>query len=199
LLISKQKGGASPVWRKEGIYLCHMQIRTATTADVPLLTVFVNSAYRGESSKKGWTTEADLLDGIRTSEASLIKMIQNPAAVILLAEENGEIFGCVYLEQKLKVLYLGMLTVKPELQGKGIGALLMQKAEDRAHQLGCNKIQMTVITLRDSLIAFYQRRGFYDTGERLPFPDDPAFGIPKQPLRFLVMEKRLQHNRDSAA
>ena len=174
-----------------------MSIRSATTTDVPLLNVFVNNAYRGESSKKGWTTEADLLDGIRTSEASLKKMLQNPAAVILLAEEKEEIIGCVYLEQKTDVLYLGMLTVKPDLQGKGTGALLLQKAEDRACQLGCRKIQMTVITLRESLIAFYQRRGFYDTGERIPFPDDPAFGIPKQQLQFLVMEKQLQQDHNT--
>ena len=174
-----------------GGYLCAMQIRTATAADAANLDVFVNNAYRGESSKVGWTTEADLLDGIRTSEDSLKKMIQHPSAVILVAEEGDNIKGCVYLEQKGEVLYLGMLTVKPDTQGKGIGALLMQKAEERAQHLGCRKIQMTVITARESLIAYYQRRGFFDTGERAPFPDDPAFGIPKQPLEFMVMEKRL--------
>lgn len=175
-----------------------MRTRIATVEDVPFLNVFVNSAYRGDSSRKGWTTEADLLDGIRTSEESLKKMIQLPSAVILVAEEEGNINGCVYLEQKEDVLYLGMLTVSPALQGKGIGALLMQKAEEHARLLRCVKIQMTVITLRDSLIAFYERRGFHDTGERIPFPDDPAFGIPKQPLQFLVMEKQLKHQRDSA-
>lgn len=168
-----------------------MQFRFATTADAALLDVLVNSAYRGESSKKGWTTEADLLDGIRTSAESLEKMIQQPSTVILLAEENSEIEGCVYLEKKGDALYLGMLTVKPELQRKGIGDLLMNKAEERARKLGCRKIQMTVITARDSLIAYYQRRGYRDTGERLPFPDDPAFGIPKQPLLFMIMEKNL--------
>jgi predicted N-acetyltransferase YhbS len=175
-----------------GNYICNMQLRPATDTDIVLLNVFVNSAYRGDSSKKGWTTEADLLDGIRTSELALKQMIRHRSAVVLLAEENDEIEGCVYLEQKGNVLYLGMLTVKPELQGKGIGALLMQKAEERAQDLGCNKIQMTVITARANLIAYYQRRGFRDTGERMPFPDDPSFGIPKQPLEFMVMEKQLQ-------
>lgn len=168
-----------------------MQFRFATTADAALLDVLVNSAYRGESSKKGWTTEADLLDGIRTSAESLEKMIQQPSTVILLAEENSEIEACVYLEKKGDALCLGMLTVKPELQRKGIGDLLLNKAEERARNLGCRKIQMTVITARHSLIAYYQRRGYRDTGERLPFPDDPAFGIPKQPLLFMIMEKNL--------
>ena len=148
----------------------------------------VNSAYRGDSSRKGWTTEADLLDGIRTSEESLEEMISRPNAVILLAEvENLE--GCVYLEQQDKTLYLGMLTVKPDLQGKGLGAKLMEASEDRASKLGCQKIRMTVITDRDELIAYYKRKGFEDSGKRAPFPNDPKFGIPKKPLEFMVMEK----------
>lgn len=169
-----------------------MEIRPATLADVPALDRLVNSAYRGDSSRQGWTTEADLLDGIRTSEASLTRMIQNPNAVILIAEEEREMQACVYLEQQADVLYLGMLTVKPEFQGKGIGAKLMEASEERAKSLGCRAIQMTVITARDSLIAYYKRKGFEDTGERKPFPNDPAFGIPKQPLEFMVMEKKTQ-------
>lgn len=165
-----------------------MMIRPATLGDVCELNLLVNGAYRGEGAKKGWTTEADLLDGVRTSEPALTAMIQKPNAVILLAENEG-IEGCVYLEQKKEVLYLGMLTVKPQLQGNGIGAMLMHAAEERATALGCAKIQMTVITVRESLIAYYERKGFADTGERVPFPNDPALGIPKIPLEFLVMEK----------
>ena len=168
-----------------------MLIRPATLADVSALDQLVNSAYRGDSSRKGWTTEADLLDGIRTSEESLSNMIRQPDSVILVLEENGILNACVYLEQQGSVLYLGMLTVKPELQAKGLGSLMMKAAEERAVSLGCNAIQMTVITERESLISYYQRKGFVDTGARKPFPADPAFGIPKKPLQFLVMEKRL--------
>lgn len=172
-------------------YLRGMKIRPATLADLPALDRLVNSAYRGESSKQGWTTEADLLGGIRTSEASLSAMIKKPDAVILLAEED-ELQACVYLEKQADMLYLGMLTVKPTLQGRGLGALLMQASEEKAKAWHCRAVQMTVITVRDSLIAYYNRKGYADTGERKPFPDDPAFGIPKQPLEFMVMEKRLQ-------
>lgn len=168
-----------------------MKIRPAELSDVSALNALVNSAYRGDSSRAGWTTEADLLDGIRTSEAALKEMILHPHAVILLLEDGPELKGCVYLEQKDTVLYLGMLTVKPSLQGQGSGALLMSAAEERARALGCSAIQMTVITARESLISYYQRKGFADTGERKPFPNDPAFGIPKQPLEFLVMEKKM--------
>lgn len=171
-------------------YFSCMKIRLATIDDIPALNRLVNGAYRGDSSKKGWTTEADLLDGIRTSETSLEEMIGRDNAVILIAEENI-IEGCVYLEQQGEALYLGMLTVKPELQGKGLGAQLLAAAEDRAKELRCKKIKMTVITVRSELIAYYQRKGFEDTGERVPFPTDPKFGIPKQPLKFLVMEKMI--------
>ena len=168
-----------------------MNIRKATKQDIPSLNKLVNSAYRGDSSKAGWTTEADLLDGIRTSEASLTEMIDRNDAVILLAEEKDQLKGCVYLEQQDDALYLGMLTVNPQLQGQGIGANLMRAAEQRAKNIGCKKIRMTVITTRKELIAYYERKGYVDTGERKPFPNDPKFGIPKQPIEFMVMEKTL--------
>ena len=168
-----------------------MNTREATLNDIPALNALVNGAYRGESSKGGWTTEADLLGGIRTSEEALMEMINKPNAVILVAENNNQLQGCVYLEQQQDALYLGMLTVMPLLQGKGLGAQLLTAAEERAYRLGLPKIKMTVITVRDELIAWYKRKGFIDTGEREPFPNDPKFGIPKQPLEFLVMEKKL--------
>lgn len=169
-----------------------MNIRKASLKDIPSLNILVNSAYRGEGSKKGWTTEADLLDGIRTTERTLTEMLKRPDAVIVLAEEETDIKACVYLEKQGDALYLGMLTVKPELQGKGIGATLMTAAEDHALYVGCNKIRMTVITARKELIEYYQRKGYQDSGERKPFPDDPEFGIPKQDLEFFVMEKELK-------
>lgn len=173
-------------------YLSKMNIRAATIVDIPILNTLVNGAYRGEGSKKGWTTEADLLGGIRTSEASLAEMLNAPNKVILLAHVEKRLQGCVYLEQQSDVLYLGMLTVQPELQGKGIGKQLMKAAEERAIELGCKRISMTVITARDTLIAYYTRKGYVDTCERKAFPDDPKFGIAKQPLEFMVMEKSLK-------
>src|SRR5688572_14890412 len=128
-----------------------MTLRQADKSDISSINDLVNSAYRGEGSKKGWTTEADLLDGIRTDEESLEEMLTRPNAIILLAELDNDIKGCVFLEQQADKLYLGMLTVKPELQGKGIGATLMAASELRAKQLGCKKISMTVITVRDAL------------------------------------------------
>ncbi|MBD2752471.1 GNAT family N-acetyltransferase [Spirosoma validum] len=164
-------------------------ISVATEQDVPRLNRLVNSAYRGESSKKGWTSEADLLDGIRTDEEGLRIMLRNPDVTILTYEENGQLLGCVALETKGQDLYLGMLTVSPEAQTSGIGKKIVASAEQIAREQDYRAITMTVIAVRHELIAWYERRGYQATGEKRPFPDDPRFGLPKQPLEFIVMEK----------
>lgn len=166
-------------------------ISLATEPDIPALNVLVNSAYRGDSSRKGWTTEADLLDGIRTDEDALRTMLQNPTVIILTYKQGEQLLGCVYLETKGQNLYLGMLTVAPDAQASGIGKQLLSAAEQIALEQQCRAVTMTVITQRHELIAWYQRQGYEPTGETQPFPDNPRFGLPKQPLAFIVMEKRL--------
>ena len=156
-------------------------ISAATIQDIPELNVLINSAYRGESSKKGWTTEEHLLDGIRTDEENLSELLQKENVTILKYTANNKIIGSVYLEKQDKKLYLGMLTVSPELQGCGVGKKLMQAAEDFARNAQLDKISMTVISVRKELIAYYERRGYKNTGETKPFPmHDPKFGLPKQ-------------------
>ncbi|WP_019988834.1 GNAT family N-acetyltransferase [Rudanella lutea] len=175
--------------------MASVQIMPATEADVPRLNTLVNSAYRGESSRRGWTTEADLLDGVRTTEKSLQALLQDPHITILNYVQDGELIGCVCLENKGTALYLGMLTVSPDAQANGIGKHLMQAAEAHALAHGCSKITMTVLPMRHELVAFYERRGFRATGETHAFPsDDPNFGLPKLPLEFIVMEKELRPN-----
>lgn len=165
-------------------------IAPATKEDIAALNQLVNSAYRGDSSRKGWTTEADLLDGIRTDPEALEDMMDQPGAVILkCTDSRGELRGCVFLKKTESQLYLGMLTVSPELQGGGIGKKLLDASEQYARERGCTKIIMTVISVRKELIAWYERKGFRTTGEKSPFPSDPRFGIPKQDLEFVVMEK----------
>ncbi|MPR34658.1 GNAT family N-acetyltransferase [Salmonirosea aquatica] len=170
-------------------------MKKATSTDLSELTQLINSAYRGDSSRKGWTTEADLLGGIRTSETSLAETIAQPNTAILLHrdETTDALIGCVYLEQKGDLMYLGMLTVSPEIQAQGIGRKLLQEAETYAHSLGCQAVEMTVISQRAELIAWYERRGFALTGETRPFPmNDPRFGEPKMDLEFVVMRKGLE-------
>jgi N-acetylglutamate synthase-like GNAT family acetyltransferase len=168
-------------------------ISTATVADIDELNMLVNSAYRGDSSRKGWTTEADLLDGIRTDSEGLLETISRSDSQILkYLNEEGKIIGCVHLEMKGNKLYLGMLTVSPTLQNGGIGKQLLAAAEQVALEKQCDSIYMTVLTERTELIDWYKRHGYSLTGETQPFPmNNPRFGLPKKHLEFVVMQKQL--------
>ena len=169
-----------------------MPIRKATVNDIPELVQLINSAYRGESSKKGWTTEADLLDGARISIDSLASMLEKPGVTMLLyCNEINSIEGCMYLQQQDNKLYLGLLTVAPQLQAKGIGKQLLTAAENHAHAVQCTVITMTVISIRRELVAWYERHGYQPTGETKPLPADSAVGLPRQALELIVMEKTI--------
>jgi ribosomal protein S18 acetylase RimI-like enzyme len=169
-------------------------ITKSTIEDVSLLNTLINSAYRGESSKKGWTTEANILKGLRTTEQELTETIQNTKNTILKFTDNNQIIGCVLLVEKEQELYLGMLTVSPELQNSGVGKKLLQQAELHALELGLPKIIMTVISVRDELIAWYKRNGYEDTGAKEPFPaSDVHIPITEVPLEFIVLEKRVSN------
>lgn len=168
-------------------------ITKATEADIPHLNVLINSAYRGESSKKGWTTEANILEGLRTTETELLATIQNPTNTLFKFTEHNKILGCVLLVAKEQEMYLGMLTVAPELQNSGIGRKLLLQAETHARALELSKIVMTVISVRTELIAWYVRNGYVETGVREPFPaSEVHIPISTEPLEFLVLEKKLQ-------
>ncbi len=167
-----------------------MPITKASAIDVPELNILVNSAYRGEESKKGWTSEADMLDGLRIDEATLKTYFNDEAITILKhTDDNGQITGCVYLEVKEQKLYVGMFSVSPVLQGKGVGRALLEAAEVIAKQLNCHTLTMTVIRTRAELISWYERRGYAFTGEIQPFHAHGRFGSPKQLIELIVMEK----------
>lgn len=167
-------------------------ITQAKLTDVSELNTLINSAYRGETSKKGWTTEANLLEGLRTTEEELTELIANPINTIVKFTDRETIIGCVLLVQKENQLYLGMLTVSPELQNSGVGKKLLQQAEMHARKIGLPKIVMTVISVREELIAWYKRNGYSDTGAREPFPaSDVHIPIVDKPLEFIVLEKRV--------
>jgi ribosomal protein S18 acetylase RimI-like enzyme len=170
----------------------NQDVKKATLADAPAINQLVNSAYRGDASRQGWTTEADLLDGTRIDEAAVAELIAQPNTTVLTYSEADTILGCVELRSEKSKLYLGMLSVAPNTQGKGIGKKLMAAAEDHARSLGIATIFMTVISVRKELIDWYVRHGYRLTGERKPFAvPDARWGIPKQQLEFVVLEKKL--------
>jgi ribosomal protein S18 acetylase RimI-like enzyme len=168
--------------------------RAAEAADVPRIVALVESAYRGDVSRRGWTTEADFLDGQRTDPVGVAQIIGTPGNRILLAERDGELLACCQLEHQGDACYFGMFAVAPSLQGGGVGKQMMTQAERiAAQEWKCTQMQMTVITIRHELIAWYERRGYRRSGVFKPFPyGDARFGIPKrEDLQFEVLVKNL--------
>lgn len=174
----------------------HPDIRPATHSDINVLHALVESAYRGDSARKGWTHEADLLDGQRTDIAMLASVIDDLDQRILVAMRGEAMVGCVQISRKSNdTSYLGLLTVEPTRQGSGLGKLLITAAEEFAKkEFNARWMEMTVIRQRDELIEYYERRGYIPTGEERPFPlEDPRFGLPKTgALAFVVLTKQLE-------
>ena len=175
--------------------MSELSLRPAAPDDVPALHRLIESAYRGDSAKAGWTHEADLLGGQRTDEVELRDILADASRVILLAEVEGVLTGCVQVaDQGQGLAYLGLLTVDPARQAGGLGRVLIEAAEAQAvARFGATRMEMTVIRQRGELIAWYERRGYRLTGETRPFPlDDERFGLPQtRELEFVVLEKTL--------
>lgn len=172
-----------------------LHLRTASVDDSARIAELVNSAYRGDSSRAGWTTEADLLGGQRTDEEAIADMVGRSDEAILLHEEDGRLLSCVHLQRTGDDCYLGMLTVEPTQQGRGLGRQMLEAAERwAAGEWRSQAVHMTVIAQRLELIAWYERRGYHKTGARKPFPKgDPRFGLPLRPdLVFEVLRKTLR-------
>jgi len=169
-----------------------MEILTATEHDAEAIAALVNSGYRGDYSRQGWTSEVELLGGTRIDAHELKLVMQRESTVVLKCVEDGKIISCVELAVHYNKLYLGMLTVEPTLQAQGVGKQMLTAANAYAQEKGCKTIYMTVISERTELIAWYGRHGFLPTGEEKPFDNtNPVFGLPKRPLKFIVLEKLL--------
>lgn len=175
-----------------------LRFRSAGADDVEAIVALTESAYRGDASRVGWTTEADLLDGQRTDAQEVAALIANPAVRLLLAERDQQLVASCVLERLLDGHagdgYFGMFSVRPTAQGHGTGRALLAEAERIAHdEWHCPAMRMTVISVRAELIAWYERRGYRRTGEGKPFPyGDARFGIPKRDdLRFEWLVKPL--------
>jgi len=168
-----------------------LNIIKAQPADVPEMVALVNSAYRGEFSKQGWTSESHLLKGIRIDEAEMTGYFARPEITLLkYVTDDDRINGMVYLEQINSArLYLGMLTVNPLLQAVGIGRQLLTAADEHARKLECKAVKISVITSRAELIAWYERRGFVATGKIMPLVTQTS--IAKVPVSLMIMEKQL--------
>ena len=172
-----------------------MIIEPATAADLPTVHALIESAYRGDSARRGWSHEADLLDGQRTDQAALAEQLADPAQAILVARDGDGLAGCVAISDRGRdTAYIGLVTVDPERQATGLGRRLLSAAEAYAtHHFAAKRAEMTVISVRKELISWYERRGYALTGEQRPFPaTDPRFGLPQRDdLVFVVLAKLL--------
>lgn len=172
-----------------------LDFRKAGETDIEDIVALVEGSYRGDSSRTGWTTEADLLDGMRIDAQRVREDLERDGSLVLLGERDGHTLACANICIENGAGYFGMFSVVPDLQGGGIGKQMLAEAERIARddwQLPV--MRMTVIDIRDELIAFYERRGYHRTGIHKPFPyGDDRFGIPKRnDLRFEVLEKDLR-------
>ena len=156
-----------------------LSFRPAEAGDVPALAAMINAAYRGDGGRTGWTDETRLLGGRRIDQEGLRALLDGPESLILLGLQGADTVGSVHLRQLAPpYAYLGMLVVRPDCQGQGVGRRLMGEAELTVRRLwGAQRLQMTVISLREDLIAYYRRRGWRPTGERRPFPTDDALSV----------------------
>lgn len=167
--------------------------RTAHQADTPAIVELVESAYRGEASRAGWTTEADLLHGQRTDPRGVAEVIADPRGRMLLAECDGDLVACCQLADRGGHAYFGMFAVGPSWQGAGLGKAVLAEAERISREeWHATELHMTVISMRDDLIAWYERRGYQRTGKMMPFPyGDERYGIPQRDdLEFELLVKR---------
>ena len=170
-------------------------IRSAVAEDAAHIAALAQSAYRGEASRRGWTTEADLLDGQRIDAAMVGDLVARPHSAILLAcEGERELVACVHVEARGEAAHLGLFAVSPERQGSGLGRRLLAYAEGYVRRTwGAAVVELDVIHQRGELIAWYERRGYRLTGTTAPFPaHDPRFGRPRAAdLHFVTLAKRL--------
>ncbi|MFD7432280.1 GNAT family N-acetyltransferase [Streptomyces sp. NPDC059814] len=171
-----------------------LTFRDATDADVPALVELIQSAYRGDSSRAGWTTEADILQGRRTDPQGVRAVVEAPGSRMLVVERDGVPVACCQLEHRGEAAYFGMFAVRPSLQGGGLGKVIIAEAERTVRESwGAREMHMTVISVREDLIAWYERRGYRRTGRMSPFPyGDERFGIPQRDdLAFELLVKDL--------
>ncbi len=171
-----------------------LTVRPAVPADVDAITALVQSAYRGDSSRAGWTTEADLLDGQRIDADEVAAKAGSAHGEVLVAEDDQDVIvACCEIERRsAEVGYFGMFAVEPRLQSAGLGRVVLAAAEARARELwSVTTMEMTVIEQRAELIAWYERRGYQRTGEVRPFPyGDETKGAPRRDdLCFVVLIK----------
>jgi ribosomal protein S18 acetylase RimI-like enzyme len=164
----------------------------ATIADVPALAALIERAYRGPEAAKGWTNESEILTGPRSSPEEIASLVRDREARFVTARDGQRIAACALVKKEEGGAYFGMFAIDPDLQGGGLGKLMMRHSEEAARVLwGSKSMRLTVISLRARLIEWYERRGYVRTGESEPFPFDTAAGALRTDFDLTVLRKKL--------
>ncbi|MFZ3053200.1 MAG: GNAT family N-acetyltransferase [Sulfuricurvum sp.] len=170
-----------------------MIFRHATLNDIPTLASLINHSYRGESSRAGWTTEADLLSGKRIDETGIMQLLNDPESIILIAQSDETILATIHAHHEADTVHFGLFAVEPSLQGGGIGKELLAFAESEAiRKWGVSTAVMEVITHRSELIEYYERRGYICTGETVTFPESDLWDKKVDFLELTRLKKYLK-------
>ena len=166
----------------------YVNIKAADQSHIDMIFSLVNRSYRGSSSKLGWTTEADLLTGLRIDQVG-IQSLLNQGIILIACQADNKVVGTVYVECRKNEGYIGLLAVEPTIQASGLGKRLLSEAERWIVNHGLDRAIMTVVGLRKELIAFYNRRGYYANGREFPFD---CGGLSQQlvPLTLIELEKK---------
>lgn len=173
----------------------NVTLRQAVPADIPTLVALLDRCYRND---EGWTNEANLIGGIRTTAEEMQKTLDNDNIYLFVFEnpnQKGEILGCISVDfspvDGKPSAYIGTFAVAPELQGKGVGNVMLSAVETFAQRhaktKGLTHLSMSILSHRPELLAYYQRRGYVLTGEKIPFPTDGNNGEPKRDDLFLEL------------
>jgi len=168
--------------------------RLAEEKDTDDIVALVESAYRGEKSKQGWTSEAYFINGQRTDAEEVSSLMCRENSALVLCFDNDELLATIQIQKNDDECYLGMFAVQPQKQSSGIGSMLLKQAENYAQQQwSCRVMRMLVISIRQELIEWYQRKGYRSTGEKQRFPyHEPRFGLPaRDDLMLDTYEKQL--------
>jgi GNAT superfamily N-acetyltransferase len=169
-----------------------LTFRYAKPPDAPAIRALIERCYRGDGARAGWTSEADLLAGPRTSETEVHDLIVTPGHYFVLGESDGELLATALLERRDHDAYFGMLAIEPATQGSGIGKQFIGRLEQAARELWRSKaMTIVVINLRDELIAWYERRGYAPTGKTHPFPFGETTGELRRDFHLVEMRKDL--------
>jgi GNAT superfamily N-acetyltransferase len=173
---------------------CLIRFRRASRADVASIVALTSAAYRGENLG-GWTTEAHLVGVRRIDTEGVEEVLTALGRMIMLVEIDGDLAGCVELTRQGSRAVLGMLAVRPELQGRGIGGAIIRESERVCRdEFKTTEIRMQVLHMRSDIIAWYDQLGYQPNGERAAFPyGNERLGVPKRDdLEFIVLVKVLE-------